>query len=107
MEEILAIHKNEIVFYDEENNCHYRMSAHNIKKITFDHTILKRFFGLKKELIEIIIFDIEDENDEIPEQLIVYEHLAPGFRRYLGALRTFVEDNKVDLEIKRLDGPGV
>ena len=101
MEEILVVHKNEIIYYDEENNCHYRLNPTNIKKITYDHTVLKRFFGLKKELIEIIVFDIEDE--EIPEQLIVYEHLAPGFRRYMGSIRSFVDDNKVDLELKRLD----
>jgi hypothetical protein len=101
MEETLVVHKNEIIFFDEENNCHYRLNPGNIKKITYDHMTLKKFFGLKKELIEIIVFDIEDE--DIPEQLIVYEHLAPGFRRYLGSLRSFVDDNKVDLEIKRLD----
>ena len=101
MEEILVVHKNEIIYYDEENNCHYRLNANNIKKITYDHTILKKFFGLKKELIEIIVFDVEDE--EIPEQLIIYEHLAPGFRRYMGSVRSFVDDNKVELEIKRLD----
>ncbi len=103
MEEILAVHKNEIVFFDEENNCHYRLNVENIKKITFDHTVIKKFFGLKKELIEIIVFDIVDPEGEIPEQLIVYEHLAPGFRRYMGSIRSFVDDNKVDLEIKRLD----
>ena len=101
MEEILVVHKNEIIYSDEDNNCHYRLNPSNIKKITYDHTILKKFFGLKKELIEIIVFDIEDE--EIPEQLIIYEHLAPGFRRYMGSVRSFVDDNKVELEIKRLD----
>ena len=101
MEEILVVHKNEIIYYDEENGCHYRLNPSNIKKITYDHTILKRFFGLKKDLIEIIVFDIEDE--DIPEQLIVYEHLAPSFRRYMGSVRTFVDDNKVPIEIKRLD----
>lgn len=101
MEEILVVHKNEIIYYDEENQCHYRLNPSNIKKITYDHTTIKKFFGLKKELIEIIVFDIEDE--EIPEQLIVYEHLASGFRRYMGSIRSFVDDNKVNLEIKRLD----
>lgn len=101
MEEILSVHKNEIIYYDEENKRHYRLNPSNIKKITYDHTTIKKFFGLKKELIEIIVFDIEDE--DIPEQLIVYEHLAPGFHRYMGSIRSFVDDNKVNLEIKRLD----
>lgn len=101
MEEILVVHKNEIIFFDEDENRHYRLNPTNLKKITFDHTTIKRFFGLKKELIELIILDVTDE--EIPAQLIVYEHLAPGFRRYLGSLRTFAEENKIDIEVKRLD----
>lgn len=103
MEESLVVHKNEIIYYDKENKCHYRLNVGNIKKITYDHMTRKRFFGLKKELIEIIVFDIEDADQEIPEQLVLYEDEEPGFRRYMGSIRSFVDDNKCPLEIKRLD----
>lgn len=101
MEDTLVVHKNEIIYFDAEYKCHYRLNAGNIKKITYDHMILKKFFGLKKELVEFIKFDIEDE--DIPAELYVYEHKDPHFRRYMGSVRSFVDDNKVPLEIKRLD----
>lgn len=101
MEEILVIHKNEIIFYDEVNKCHYRLNANNIKKITYDHKTVKKLFGLKKVLVEFIKFDVEDE--DIPAELYVNEDEAPNFRRYMGGVRSFVDDNKVPLEIKRLD----
>ena len=58
--------------------------------------------ALKKELEERIIFYVKDE--DIPEELIVCEHNEPNFRRFRGGLRTFVDDNKVALEILDVNG---
>ena len=55
-----------------------------------------------KELEERIIFYVKDE--DIPEELIVCEHNEPNFRRFRGGLRTFVDDNKVALEILDVNG---
>lgn len=101
IEDALMIHKNEIIFYDQKANTHYRLTLDNLKKITFDHVEVKRFFGLKKEILEVIRFTVEDE--DIPETLELREDEDPSFHRFLGGLRSFVDDNKVDLEIKRLD----
>ena len=60
------------------------------------------FFGLRKELEERVVFKVKD--DDIPEELIVLEHNEPNFRRYRGGIRSFVDDNKVALEIYDAEG---
>lgn len=100
-EDTLMIHKNEIVFYDQIENRHYRLNPDNIVKITFDYVEMKKFFGLKKDIIEFIKFDINDK--EIPEVLILREDYEPSFRRYLGGLRSWAEDNKLEVEVNRFE----
>lgn len=106
VEDAIIVHKNEIVFCDKKTDKsrpkHYRLNAGNIVKIVYDYTIFKSFFGLKKELEERVIFYVNDP--EIPEQLIALEHDEPNFRRYRGGIRTFVDDNKVKLEIYDSEG---
>ena len=105
IEDAIIVHKNEVVFCDKSDKnrfTHYRLTPANIVKIKFDYSIYKTFFGLKKELEERIIFYINDE--DIPEELIVCEHNEPNFRRFRGGLRTFVDDNKVALEILDVNG---
>ena len=104
MEETLMIHKNEIVFYDtsvRNAHKHYKLTPDNITKIDFDNAVRKRFFGLKKVTVETINIYVKDE--EIPYECItLYEDTEPGFRRYLGRIRDFVEDNKIPFEIHRI-----
>ncbi len=104
-EDAIIVHKTEIVFCDKKTDKsrfkHYRLTPENITKITFDYAIRKSFFGLKKELVERIIFEINDP--DIPSELVVWEHEEENFRRYRGGLRTFVDDNKVPIEIKSAD----
>ncbi len=102
IEDAIMVHKTEVVFYDKAENRHYRLTPANIEKVVFDYAIYKTFFGLKKELEERIIFYIKDE--DIPSELIVCEHNEPNFRRFRGGLRTFVDDNKVCIEIKDAEG---
>jgi len=102
LEDAISVHKTEIVFFDKFEERHYRLNPENITKIVFDYAIFKRFFGLKKELEERIIFYVSDP--DIPEELVVCEHEEPNFRRFRGGLRTFVDDNKVALEIYDVDG---
>ncbi len=102
VEDAIIVHKNEIVYCDKKTDKnrfkHYRLTPVNITKIVFDYAIQKKFFGLKKELVERIVFYVNDP--DIPEELIVCEHEEENFRRFRGGLRTFVDDNKVALEIK-------
>ena len=100
-EDTLMIHKNEIVFYDQVEDKHYRLNPDNIVKITFDYAELKKFFGLRKEIVEFIKFDIKD--DYIPEVLILREDYEPNFRRFLGGLRSWAEDNKLEIEVNRFE----
>lgn len=104
-EDAIIVHKNEVVFCDKSDKSrfkHYRLTPANIVKIKFDYSIYKTFFGLKKELEERIVFYVNDA--DIPEELIVCEHEEPNFRRFRGGLRTFVDDNKVALEILDVNG---
>ena len=104
IEDTLMIHKNEMVYYDTAENKHYRLNSGNIVKITFDYMEVKKFFGLKKVVMEFIKFDVKD--DEIPtSEIIIREDEEPSFHRYLGGIRSFVDDNKIDLEIKRYKAP--
>ncbi|MBO5041250.1 MAG: hypothetical protein J6D09_09175 [Clostridia bacterium] len=102
VEDALIVHKTEVVFYDKFEERHYRLNANNIKKVIYDYAILKTFFGLKKELVERIVFTVDDP--DIPEELVVYEFEEPNFRRFRGGLRTFLEDNKIAVEIKDVEG---
>ena len=102
VEDAITVHKTEVVFYDRFDDRHYRLNAKNIKKVIYDYALFKTFFGLKKEIEEIIIFHIEDP--DIPAELLVCEHEEPNFRRFRGGLRTFVEDNKIAIEIKDVEG---
>jgi len=105
VEDAIIVHKNEVVFCDKsdkERYKHYRLTPDNLVKIVFDYATYKRFFGLKKELEERIIFYVNDP--DIPEELIVCEHKEENFRRFRGGLRTFVDDNKVKLEIYDVEG---
>ena len=85
VEDAIIVHKNEIVFCDKKTDKnrfrHYRLTPENITKIVFDYAYRKKFFGLKKELV-------------------VWEHEEENFCRFRGGLRSFVDDNKVPLEIK-------
>lgn len=104
-EDAIIVHKNEVVFCDKSDKSrhkHYRLTPDNIEKIVFDYAIFKSFFGLKKQLEERIIFYVNDP--DIPSELIVCEHNEPNFRRYRGGLRSFVDDNKVKLEILDVEG---
>lgn len=105
VEDAIIVHKNEVVFCDKSDknhHRHYRLTPEKIEKIVFDYNLRKTFFGLKKELEERIIFYINDP--DIPSELIVCEHEEENFRRYRGGLRTFIDDNKVALEIKDVEG---
>ncbi len=102
IEDAIIVHKTEVVFYDKDEDRHYRLNAKNIVKVVYDYAIYKTFFGLKKELEERIVFTINDP--DIPEELIVCEHNEPNFRRFRGGLRTFAEENKVAIEIKDVEG---
>ena len=105
IEDAIIVHKNEVVFCDKSDKTrfkHYRLTPANLTKIVFDYSIHKTFFGLKKELEERIIFFVND--GDIPEELIVCEHNEPNFRRFRGGLRTFIDDNKVALEIYDVNG---
>ena len=102
VEDAIAVHKTEIVFYDKIEERHYRLNTGNITKILFDYQVRSLFFGLKKELVERIVFYINDP--DIPEVLEVWEHKEPNFRRFRGGLRTFVDDNSVALEIYDAEG---
>lgn len=104
MEETLSIHKNDIVYNENKTHNLYRLDSTNIKKITFDYREVKKFFGLKKELIEVIIIDTDGEATELTAPIEIRSDVDPEFRHYMGKLRTFTEDNKVSLEIHRFDG---
>lgn len=105
-EDALIVHKNEVVYCDKKTDKkyhkHYRLTPENIAKVVFDYAVYKSFFGLKKELEERIVFYTKDP--EIPEEIIICEHDEPNFRRFRGGLRTFVDANKVPLEIKDVEG---
>ncbi len=102
VEDAITVHKTEIVFFDKYEDRHYRLNTDNITKIVFDYAIFKRFFGLKKELEERVIFYVNDP--DIPEELVVCEHEEANFRRFRGGLRAYVDANKVPLEIYDVDG---
>ncbi|MGI6202629.1 MAG: hypothetical protein ACOYID_04405 [Eubacteriales bacterium] len=104
MESTLNIHQNDIVYNDSKTRRMYRLDSSNIKKITYDYREIKRFFGLKKELIEVIIIETDQEATELTAPIEIREDKDPEFRKYMGRLRTFAEDNKIPMEIKRLDG---
>ena len=106
LEDAIQVHKTEVVFCDNVTDKsrpkHYRLNKENIKLVKFDYVEIKKFFGLKKELIERIVFQVNGE--DIPEELIVTENDDPNFRRFRGGLRTFVDENKIPLEIYTADG---
>ena len=102
VEDAIKVHKTEVVFYDRFEDRHYRLNSKNIKKVIYDYALRKLFFGLKTEIVERIVFYVEDP--DIPEELIVYEHEEPNFRRFRGGLRTFIDDNKIAIEIKDVEG---
>lgn len=90
VEDAIIVHKNEIVFCDKKTDKnrfrHYRLTPENITKIVFDYAYRKKFFGLKKELEERIIFEINDP--DIPSELVVWEHEEENFCRFRGGLRS-------------------
>ena len=106
VEDAIQVHKNEVVFCDKKTDKtrskHYRLTPENIEKIVFDYAIYKSLFGLKKALEERIIFYVNDP--DIPAELIVCEHEEENFRRFRGGIRSFVDDNKVKLEIYNAEG---
>ena len=67
IEDAIIVHKTEVVFYDKDEERHYRLNAKNIVKVVYDYAIYKTFFGLKMELEERIVFTINDP--DIPEEL--------------------------------------
>lgn len=105
-EDAIQVHKTEVVFCDNVTDKsrpkHYRLNKENIVGIKFDYFVHKSLFGLKKELIERIVFNVKDE--DIPEELIVTELDDPNFRRFRGGLRSFVDDNSIPIEIYNADG---
>ena len=102
IEDAITVHKTEVVFYDKYEERHYRLNAKNIVKIVYDYVIYKSFFGLKKEVVERILFTINDP--DVPAELYVCEHEDPNFRRFRGGLRTYAEENKIAIEIKDIEG---
>ena len=104
MEGTLNIHKNDIVYTDPKTRNLYRLDNTNIKGITYDYREVKKFFGLKKELIEVIIIVTDQEATELDAPIEIRSDIDPEFRRYMAKVRTFCEDNKVPLEIRRFDG---
>lgn len=104
MEDTLSIHKNDIVYNENKTHNLYRLDSSNIKKITYDYREVKKFFGLKKDLIEVIIIDTDQEATELTAPIEIRSDVDPEFRHYMGNLRTFAEDNKISMEIRRLDG---
>lgn len=104
MDATLNIHLNDIVYTEPKTKRLYRLDSSNIKKITYDYREVKKFFGLKKELIEVIIIDTDQEATELSGPIEIREDVDPDFRRYMGKLRTFAEDNKIFMEIRRVDG---
>lgn len=105
IEDAIIVHKTEIVFCDKSDKSrekHYRITPEDIVKIRFDYCIHKTFFGLKKELEERLV--IYTNNPDMPEELEVLEHNEPNFRRFRGGLRSFIDDNKVALEIYDVEG---
>lgn len=104
MESTLNIHQNDIVYTEPKTRNLYRLDSSNIKKITYDYVEVKKFFGLKKELLEIIIIETDQEATELDAPIQIREDKDPDFRKYMGKLRSFAEDNKIPMEIKRIDG---
>ena len=104
MEDTLSIHKNDVVYNENKTHNLYRLDNTNIKKITYDYREVKKFFGLKKELIEIIVIETDQEATELTAPIEIRSDVDPEFRHYMGRLRTFAEDNKIPMEIRRFDG---
>ena len=102
-ESTLNIHQNDIVCNDSKTRRMYRLDSSNIKKITYDYREIKRFFGLKKSLSSYHHRN-RPEATELTAPIEIREDKDPEFRKYMGRLRTFAEDNKIPMEIKRLDG---
>lgn len=101
-EDAINVHKTEVVFYDTVNECHYRLNSSNMTKVVFDYVVVKSLFGLKKELAERIVIFTNDP--DIPSELILCEIDEPNFHRYRGGFRTFLDDNRVNLEIYDVNG---
>ncbi|HHW24024.1 MAG TPA: hypothetical protein PK778_07370 [Bacillota bacterium] len=104
MDETLLIHQNDIIYNEPKTKKMYRLESGHIKMITYDYQEVKKFFGLKKELIEVITIDVDTEATELSGPIILREDQEPDFRKYMSKLRYFAEDNKIPMEIKRLDG---
>ena len=105
-EDAIRITKEEIIFCDKSNKSnivHYRIKTVLIRSIVFDYLHYERFFGLVKEIEEAIIIYIKQNDQGIPEKLIVREHNEPRFRYYKGTLRSYIDDNKIPLEIVELE----
>lgn len=105
IEDAIKVYKNEVVFYDKSekgNEKHYRLTPDKIVHVYFDYAERKVFFGLKTELVERIAFTINDP--DIPKELEVYEHREPNFHRFRGGLRTFIDENKIPLDIIDING---
>ena len=102
IEDAINVHKTEVVFYDKVNECHYRLNSSNMKKVIFDYVLIKKLFGLKKEYAERIIINTSDP--DIPEDLIVCEIHESNFHRFRGGFRTFVDENRIPLEIYDING---
>lgn len=104
-EDAIRITKEEIIFCDKSNKnniCHYRIKTEMIEQIVFDYLYYEHLFGIIKELEEAIIIYIKPNEDDIPEKLVVREHNEPRFRNYKGTLRSYIDENKIPLEIVEL-----
>ena len=105
-EDAVRITKEEIIFCDKsdrKNTVHYRIKTGLIRNIVFDYLHHEKFFGLINEIEEAIIFYLKENDQGIPEKLIIREHNEPRFRYYKGTLRSFIDDNKLPLEIVELE----
>ena len=105
-EDAIRITKEEIIFCnkaDKNNICHYRIKTEMISQIVFDYLYYEHLFGLIKEIEEAIIIYVKPNDEDIPEKLVVREHNEPRFRNYKGSLRSYIDDNKIPLEIVELN----
>lgn len=104
-EDAIRITKEEIIFCDKANKnniCHYRIKTEMISQIVFDYLYYEHMFGFIKEIEEAIIIYVKPNDEDIPEKLIVREHTEPRFRNYKGTLRSYIDENKIPLEIVEL-----
>ena len=88
MDETLLIHQNDIIYNEPKTKKMYRLESGHIKMITYDYQEVKKFFGLKKELIEVITIDVDTEATELSGPIILREDQEPDFRKYIASFAT-------------------